>query len=83
MTAWYFHSTLTYVMYIYGIFFYGIYSYGTYFYKAKNSKLLTGLICEENYKIAQRQNFKVKQIFIQTLLQSFNEDFVKIATFLV
>ena len=35
MTAWYFHGTLAYVMYIYGIYFYGINFYGTYFCKVK------------------------------------------------
>ncbi len=28
MTAWYFHGTLAYVIYIYGIYFYGFYFYG-------------------------------------------------------
>ncbi len=37
MTAWYFHGTLAYVIYIYGINFYGINFYGTYFYKVKKS----------------------------------------------
>ncbi len=35
MTAWYFHGTLAYVIYIYVIYFYGFYFYGTYFYKGK------------------------------------------------
>jgi hypothetical protein len=37
MTAWYFHGTLAYVIYIFGIYFYGFYFYGTYFYKVKKS----------------------------------------------
>ncbi len=37
MTTWYFHGTLAYMKYIYGIYFYGFYFYGTYFYKVKKS----------------------------------------------
>jgi hypothetical protein len=39
---------------------------------------------KESYKkYAQKKNLEVKQIFVQTLLQQDNDDFEKIATFLV
>ncbi len=65
MTAWYFHGTLAYVIYIHGIYFYGFYFYGTYFYKAN---LLTELTCvlKENYKYAQKQNVELKNLFFKT-----------------
>jgi hypothetical protein len=66
MTAWYFHGTLAYVIYIYGIYFYGFYFYGHTSIKLKKAKLLIGLTCvlKEIYKYAQKQNLEVKQIFV-------------------
>ncbi len=68
MTAWYFHGTLAYVIYMYGIYFYGFYFYGDIHTstKLKKAKLLTGLTIalKENYKYAQKQNLEVKKIFV-------------------
>jgi hypothetical protein len=68
MTAWYFHNTLAYVIYIYGIYFYGICFYGTYFYKAKKILIIlwTDLCTKREllYKYVQKQNLQVKRIFV-------------------